>query len=130
LSYADRHELTDLRRSSWKGPRILNEGSQQKILKACVNFLTWTALKKPLRAHRGFCAITGIFRDLLENSRKQARRRRATAPLMPKVMRRLLRYCGEATQTATSGEFPALFSGPHEAPLSPRNCAWLRVGPQ
>ena len=40
------------------------------------------------------------------------------------------RYCGEPTQTATSGVFAALVSGPQEAPLSPRNCAGLRVAPQ
>jgi hypothetical protein len=32
-------------------------------------------------------------------------------------------YCGEPTQTATSGVFEALGAGPQEAPLSPRNSA-------
>jgi hypothetical protein len=32
-------------------------------------------------------------------------------------------YGGEPTQTATRGVFEALWTGPQEAPLSPRNCA-------
>jgi hypothetical protein len=40
------------------------------------------------------------------------------------------RYCGEPTQTAMSGVFEALGSGPQDAARSPRNCAALRVAPQ
>jgi hypothetical protein len=32
-------------------------------------------------------------------------------------------YCGEPTQTATSGVFETLGAGPQEAPRSLRNCA-------
>jgi hypothetical protein len=40
------------------------------------------------------------------------------------------RYCGEPTQTATSGLFEALASGPQDAARSPRNCAAFRIAPQ
>jgi len=39
-------------------------------------------------------------------------------------------YCGDATQTATSGALDGLAAGPQEALLSARNCAGFRVGPQ
>jgi hypothetical protein len=41
----------------------------------------------------------------------------------PNKLRAVHAYCGEATQTATSGVFEALGTGPQEAPRSLRNCA-------
>jgi len=41
----------------------------------------------------------------------------------PNKRRAAYAYCGEPTQTATSGVFEALGAGPQEAPRSLRNCA-------
>jgi hypothetical protein len=41
----------------------------------------------------------------------------------PNKLRAAHAYCGEPTQTATSGVFEALGAGPQEAPRSLRNCA-------
>jgi hypothetical protein len=39
-------------------------------------------------------------------------------------------YCGEPTQTATSGALDGVAVGPQDAPRSPRYCAGFLVGPQ
>jgi len=41
----------------------------------------------------------------------------------PNRLRATNAYCGEPTQTAISGVFEALGTGPQEAPRSLRNCA-------
>jgi hypothetical protein len=43
--------------------------------------------------------------------------------LAPNKLRAAHAYCGEPTQTATSGVLEALGTGPQDAPRSLRNCA-------